>query len=61
MGWRMQNGQVVCKKRSYHTEQDANDAMEGVQAMRMTERTPSRVYLCDHCGAWHMTSKAKAN
>lgn len=25
------------------------------------ERRPTRIYQCDHCGVWHLTSEAKVS
>lgn len=57
---------MFCIKLPYDTYQDAHDALVGFKRRRRNERTgkrlhknyvPVRVYKCDACGAYHLTSK----
>lgn len=58
-GWRMQNGQVVCKKRRYHTEDEALALLASVHSNPLTRKVPTRCYECPHCHGWHLTSQSK--
>jgi hypothetical protein len=55
-GWRMTNGQVVCKKRRYHSEEAALEYLGAAHANPMTKKLPCRHYACPFCGGWHLTS-----
>lgn len=47
-----------CAKSSYPDEEDALNALERVIRNGTTPVKPHRVYECELCGKWHMTSKA---
>ena len=49
VGWRLPNGQIVCKKRRYRTELDAKQSLMDIQAHPMTRKVPQRVYSCHLC------------
>lgn len=57
VGWRMPNGQEVCKKRRYRTEPEAMLELANVRRDPKTPHIPCRVYLCPHCSGWHLTSQ----
>lgn len=61
VAWRMRNGQVVCRKRRYRTEQDAMLVLSAVHEDPRTRRVPGRCYLCPHCNGWHLTSQPPGN
>lgn len=50
-----------CKKIPFDTQKEANAAILGFWRRRMgdAKRYPTRSYLCDRCGKWHMTSQPK--
>lgn len=49
----------ACGKRRYRDELAAKLALATVQRQDKTKRpkTEARVYRCDQCKAWHLTSK----
>lgn len=57
VGWRMKNGQEVCRKRRYHTEAVAMLELANVHSAPKARYVPIRCYLCDHCSGWHLTSQ----
>lgn len=57
VGWRMPNGQEVCKKRRYHDEGKAALELMNVQRDPKTPHIPCRFYLCPHCNGYHLTSQ----
>lgn len=59
VAWRMPNGQVVCKKRRYDSEELANAILEGVMQCPRTRKWPNRVYHCPYCNGWHLTSQTR--
>lgn len=59
-GWRLPNGQVVCKKRRYRTQDEAALELLLVQANPLTSKVPQRCYPCPLCKGWHLTSQPKA-
>lgn len=57
---------MPCKKRPFATKVDAMIVLarlqeKGVRTRRQHEgrRAQSRVYLCNLCGKWHVTSERK--
>jgi hypothetical protein len=48
---------VVCEKKPYPTQEQARLALAHVLAKAKSARQPIRVYPCDRCPAWHLTSK----
>lgn len=56
-GWRLPNGQVVCRKRRYRTEEDARLWLVEITRNPMTKKIPTRAYLCSFCNGWHLTSQ----
>jgi hypothetical protein len=44
-----------CKKTIYHSEEEAEDMIKYIRETRVTKEI--RVYKCDICGFWHLTSK----
>lgn len=59
-GWKLPNGQTVCKKRRYRTELDAQLALVAIKGHPLTPRIPGRVYRCGFCMGWHLTSQRLA-
>lgn len=56
-GWRLPNGQTVCSKWRYRSEDAAASALATIQANPLTERIPQRYYPCPFCRGWHLTSQ----
>lgn len=46
-----------CRKHPYRDKDLALHAMHGIGNKKDGRNKPIRVYLCDDCGYWHMTSK----
>lgn len=59
VAWRMRSGQVVCRKRRYDSEEQAQDALEAVQRDPRTPKIPGRLYSCPFCHGYHLTSQPK--
>jgi hypothetical protein len=59
IAWRMSNGQLVCVKHRYASEQQANNAMTQMQREPDGRRKPIRAYPCYACFGWHITSQQK--
>lgn len=57
VGWRLPNGQTVCRKRRYRTEPDAQLALVHIRDDPKTPKVPWRCYLCPHCKGWHLSSQ----
>lgn len=57
IGWRMSTGEIVCVKARYSTEQLALKSMSHIVSLQDSGRIPVRVYQCDYCLGWHMTSQ----
>lgn len=57
VGWKLPNGQVVCRKRRFGTEADAMLALATAELCHRTQKIPTRHYLCPHCDGWHLTSQ----
>lgn len=61
VGWRMMDGGVVCVKRRFKDEVDAGLVLVAIQREDLRRRTPVRMYRCQHCGGWHLTSQARGD
>ncbi len=46
----------VCKKRIYHTLEEAQDMIKYINENRIVREI--RPYKCSECGFWHLTSKS---
>lgn len=46
-----------CKKRCYRDKDEALYAMHGIANRNDGRKKPVRVYECEDCGQWHLTSK----
>lgn len=55
VGWRMTNGQMVCRKRRYPSGELAALSLADIQAFPRTGHVPIRGYECPHCKGWHLT------
>lgn len=52
----------MCGKRRFSTEREARAELVGAIIKRNRgnqKRAECRVYLCDRCDGWHLTSKPK--
>jgi uncharacterized protein YlaI len=49
---------VNCKKAAYRDKDVALDVMHSIAGKKDGRKKPVRVYQCDDCGKWHLTSKA---
>jgi len=47
---------TTCWKLSYETQQEALNALAAIQNLRTCGKKPTRVYCCDECRQWHLTS-----
>lgn len=58
LGWRMPNGQVVCRKETFKTQEAADREMARVAEFIDSNRSkaPVRAYQCPSCHHWHLTS-----
>lgn len=60
VGYRLPNGEMVCIKVRYSSEQRAHDDIARIQADNLDgHRAPQRAYWCVHCRGWHLTSQAR--
>lgn len=50
-------GFQVCKKKSYRDKESALGNLHFIQSRQDGRKKPIRVYPCDLCGKWHLTSK----
>lgn len=57
-GWRLPNGQVVCRKRRYPSEDVANVELQLIVHRSRRHKVPVRAYSCPTCLGFHLTSKA---
>lgn len=58
VGYRLPNGQLVCAKERYRTDEQAHQAMERIASRNMDgHRVPVRAYVCPWCSGWHLTSQ----
>lgn len=49
---------ATCTKHAYPTQATARQALKGVRTkMKPEAKAPIRVYPCDRCDGWHLTSK----
>lgn len=54
------------RKRCFGTEEAANAALSRIWAPGARDegtgagKTPTRAYLCEHCGVWHLTAQPEA-
>lgn len=46
-----------CKKRSFRDKDEALYALHGIANKNDGRKKPVRVYECEDCGCWHLTSK----
>lgn len=61
VGWRLPNGQTVCMKRRYPSDQAAIEALKAIAACPRTAIIPWRSYQCPFCKGWHLTHQPPAN
>jgi hypothetical protein len=48
---------AICTKHCYPNQAVARLAMQSIQAKARISMRPMRVYPCDRCEWWHLTSK----
>lgn len=48
-----------CQKRRFATKEEAKARLEQIKSEDKREKTPLRVYLCDVCNEFHLTSMTK--
>jgi hypothetical protein len=59
-GYQLPNGQVVCVKQRYRTEERADQQLAQIERLQgNTAKKPHRAYLCQRCCGWHLTSQIK--
>jgi hypothetical protein len=62
MGYKLSNIKNInpieppCKKPIYHSPEEAQDVIRHIQESRVVREI--RVYKCQSCGFWHLTSKS---
>jgi hypothetical protein len=61
VGWRLPDGQMVCKKRRYTSAEKAALALSDVQAEPGKTYLPCRSYQCPYCHGWHLTHQSREN
>jgi hypothetical protein len=60
VGYRLLTGEIVCVKERYRSADDATVAMTRIQdAIEAGKRAPVRVYACQHCHGFHLTSQKR--
>ena len=60
VGWQLPNGQVVCVKARFVTEDAADDQLQQIaRTDGIRTKRPVRAYHCGHCGGWHLTSMTR--
>ena len=47
---------MACQKNLYPNQFLALRALEAIRAAGRHGKQPVRVYLCEHCRSWHLTS-----
>lgn len=57
IGWRLVDGSVVCAKRRFVTRDAGENYMLCIQAQEGKANAPRRVYQCDFCSGFHLTSQ----
>lgn len=57
VAWRLPNGQIVCRKRRYAEQLGAELALSILVRHSSAKKVPCRVYMCDYCRGWHLTSQ----
>lgn len=57
VAWRLQCGTIVCVKRRYPNHDAAVQSLERIRDSSEREHLPQRVYRCERCSGWHMTSQ----
>lgn len=57
VGWRMQDGTVVCVKRRYRDWLQAQLELQNIAKHSRHAHVPVRVYHCPWCGGFHLTSR----
>jgi hypothetical protein len=58
LSYRLPDGQHVCVKQRFRSEQRAVDAMAEMRREIDGRRKPIRAYPCYFCNGWHITSQA---
>lgn len=61
VGFILPNGEVVCEKRRYRSEDAAVAELQGIHQfdeVNAARRVPVRAYRCPYCRGWHLTSRA---
>lgn len=61
VGYRLPNGEMVCVKERYYTSEQADAALQRIVARSHAPRVPVRVYYCEHCYGYHLTSQRAKN
>lgn len=59
LSWRLNNGQHVCVKHRYRSQDDATSAIDQMQRAHDGRRKPIRAYACYYCFGWHITSQPR--
>jgi hypothetical protein len=57
IGWRLKTGEIICVKSRYATEATAGLQLKFLAETNVGTRVPIRVYRCEHCHGWHVTSQ----
>lgn len=47
----------VCDKITFPNEKEAKFALKNIKVAIQKHKKPTRIYECDKCGGWHLTSK----
>jgi hypothetical protein len=50
---------MLCEKKTFETKQEALDRLKEIRESEGDHRKPIRVYVCDKCHKFHLTSFTK--
>jgi hypothetical protein len=50
---------MICEKTTYHSREQAEEAIDIFRHSLRTKKKPVRAYKCGACGGWHITSNKK--
>lgn len=60
IGYRLPGGDVACTKHRFFSEESARRELDWITENARHSYVPKRVYQCQWCKGWHLTSMAHA-
>lgn len=57
--WRLACGVIVCVKRRYPNHDAAMQDLDRIRDASTRNHLPGRVYRCERCSGYHLTSQAR--